>query len=104
MFSLVLLLCCAGALVSSAPQKTFYNVEDAHSHFEDFVQTYNKEYTNEAEKQARFEIFKNNLENINMKNKMSQSAVFGKIIKVISFLCISFVQQALDILACAWNN
>ncbi|KAL0849602.1 hypothetical protein ABMA28_013861 [Loxostege sticticalis] len=77
MFSLVILLCCAGALVSSAPQKTFYNVEDAHSHFEDFVQTYNKEYTNEAEKQARFEIFKNNLENINMKNKMSQSAVFG---------------------------
>ncbi|KAL0895152.1 hypothetical protein ABMA27_013603 [Loxostege sticticalis] len=77
MFSLVFLLCCVGALVSSAPQKSLYNIEDAASLFEDFVKTYNKEYTSEAEKQARFEIFKNNLKDINKKNQSSQSAVFG---------------------------
>ncbi|KAL0895151.1 hypothetical protein ABMA27_013602 [Loxostege sticticalis] len=77
MFSLVFLLCCVGALVSSAPQKPFYNIEDAVSLFEDFIKTYNKEYTSEVEKQARYEIFKNNLEDINERNQNSKSAVFG---------------------------
>ncbi|XP_063839071.1 uncharacterized protein LOC135088118 [Ostrinia nubilalis] len=76
MFPLVVLLCCLGALVSSAPQKVFYSVNEAPSYFEDFMQTYNKVYSSEAEKQARFEIFKKNLEKLNEQNQMDD-AVFG---------------------------
>ncbi|XP_028167653.1 thiol protease aleurain-like [Ostrinia furnacalis] len=76
MFPLVVLLCCLGALVSSAPQKVFYSVNEAPSYFEDFMQTYNKVYSSEAEKQTRFEIFKKNLEMINEQNQIDD-AVFG---------------------------
>ncbi|XP_063839072.1 uncharacterized protein LOC135088119 [Ostrinia nubilalis] len=75
MFPLVVLLCCVGALVSSAPQKVFYSVNEAPSYFEEFMQTYNKVYSSEAEKQARFEIFKKNLEKLNEQNQVDD-AVF----------------------------
>lgn len=79
MIFIAVLLCCLGALVSSAPQKVFYNVEDAQNHFENFVQKYNKTYKSEEERQERFEIFKNNLVKLNELNKNSTLTIHGKV-------------------------
>lgn len=76
MISSVLLICFLGGLVSSAPR--YFDPEDADTHFEYFMKTYNKVYSSEEEKQMRFEIFKTNLAMVNERNRKQNSDVYGK--------------------------
>lgn len=65
---------CVG--LASAKNILRYSLEDARDHFENFIQTYNKEY-DEEERAVRYEIFVKNLEKINSLNENSDGAVFG---------------------------
>lgn len=70
-----LVLCASSAwAIRSAP---VYDLEDAEFHFENFIKTHGKQYKDENEKQARFEIFKVNLEKINQANKGQNTTTFG---------------------------
>ncbi|CAG9566499.1 unnamed protein product [Danaus chrysippus] len=57
-------------------QKQLYSLEEAPTLFEQFIKDYNKEY-DENEKEERFKIFVNNLEDINAMNERSSNAVYG---------------------------
>lgn len=81
MSPLLFLLCsCLVKLAASAPDWTVPEVflrEHAEMHFERFIQEHNKQYLDEAEKQARLEIFIDNLERANALNQESDHAIFG---------------------------
>ncbi|XP_049876781.1 procathepsin L-like [Pectinophora gossypiella] len=79
---LSLLLICACVLAAASRinniGKPFYSLEEADMHFDAFIQKFNRSYTSEAEKKARFEIFKKSLEDINRKNmNPHERAIFG---------------------------
>lgn len=58
------------------PSKVFYKSTDAEDLFIEYVHKYNKRY-NEDEYDRRFQIFKENLENINELNRKSNLTVYG---------------------------
>ncbi|AKC91705.1 cath [Lambdina fiscellaria nucleopolyhedrovirus] len=67
------------SVLAHAPSSTTvsaYNLQKAPDYFDVFVANYNKMYRDDAEKHYRFAIFKQNLEEINNKNKESDSAVY----------------------------
>lgn len=64
-----------------------YALENAELHFEQFIKKFERNYANDCEKQARFQIFKENLEKINSLNERSEHTVFGNIF---FFIFISF--------------
>ena len=76
-----LLLCLLALFVSSAwaiRSAPIYDLEDAEMHFENFIRTHGKQYADETEKQARFEIFKDHLEIINRYNDGQNVTIYGK--------------------------
>ncbi|CAH0602844.1 unnamed protein product [Chrysodeixis includens] len=75
--TLLLLLCaCLLGLVSTR-MAPMYESEHFEMHFERFIIEYNKSYESEHEKQTRFEIFKQHLEEINRLNEEHTHANFG---------------------------
>ena len=72
---LPLFLLCLAALASTEIAPTLYLSEHAKIHFESFIQKYNKQYVNEEKKQAKFEVFKDNLEKINSLNQKSEHKI-----------------------------
>lgn len=82
MLLLTLLSLCAGAALaaSAQPDEHLYDLEDAQSHFDQFVRDFDRQYADEKEKQTRFEIFKQNLQEINDMNMMNADAVYGNLI------------------------
>ncbi|CAH2104174.1 unnamed protein product [Euphydryas editha] len=72
----IILIFLLSAGIASAKYILKYSVEDAPAHFEDFIQTYNKEY-DDTEKTVRYEIFLKNLEKINKFNEKSNHTEFG---------------------------
>ena len=82
----MLVLLCVGwfalAAAWSVQAPAPYALEDAEMHFEQFIQKFERNYADEHEKQARFEIFKGSLEKINRLNQKSKTAVFGNTIFV----------------------
>jgi C1A family cysteine protease len=66
----------AFALFAFAAAIQNYNVEDARL-FGEFMRTYNKKYESGEEFQKRFQIFANNLKEIERKNRESKGAVFN---------------------------
>uniref|UniRef100_A0A2A4JAL6 Uncharacterized protein n=1 Tax=Heliothis virescens TaxID=7102 RepID=A0A2A4JAL6_HELVI len=77
MASIVVLLCVSWLGLAAAGTAPPYDLEDAEHHFETFIQNHGKVYTNEKEKQYRFQVFKNNLLHYNKLNAESDHAVFG---------------------------
>lgn len=57
-------------------EKLCFNNDDVTSQFDYFIYKFNKTYCSEAEKARRFEIFKENIFDINEINK--QDNVYGK--------------------------
>lgn len=53
-----------------------YDLSNAQELFNEFVVKYNKVYKDDQEKEARFEIFKQNLADINARNALEDSAMF----------------------------
>ncbi|KAL0849604.1 hypothetical protein ABMA28_013863 [Loxostege sticticalis] len=72
---LFLVVCCVAA-VWSAP-KAPYDLNLADQLFEEFVVKHNKQYEHEEERQMRFNIFKDNLNLINQRNRNSKTATYG---------------------------
>ncbi|XP_050551730.1 uncharacterized protein LOC118273344 [Spodoptera frugiperda] len=70
-FSACLVACAQAARVP------LFQAEDAAEHFERFIQEHDKQYASEEEKQAKFEVFKDNLEKANAMNKQSEHTTFG---------------------------
>ncbi|KAJ2953927.1 hypothetical protein O0L34_g1564 [Tuta absoluta] len=64
MLRVFILFFCLGAALG----KPNYSLDEVEKHFEDFIQKYDRQYADEAEKQMRLEIFKKNLVRINQKN------------------------------------
>ncbi|XP_045457977.1 mexicain-like [Melitaea cinxia] len=62
--------------LASAKYIVKYSLEDARALFEEFIRTYNKKY-DKAEKAMRYEIFVNNLEQINKNNEKNNHTEFG---------------------------
>ncbi|QHB21722.1 cathepsin [Artaxa digramma nucleopolyhedrovirus] len=54
-----------------------YDLLKAPDYFEQFIANYNKNYTDPLEKDKRYDIFKYNLEEINVKNRLNDSAEYG---------------------------
>lgn len=76
MFLLFFLTVTLELVVSFAAFDTpHYDIEQAEQLFEDFILTHGKTYSNQAEKEIRFNLFKNNLKTINEKNSIG-GAVF----------------------------
>ncbi|XP_026753470.2 uncharacterized protein LOC113513681 [Galleria mellonella] len=63
--------------VSKLPDKILYDVNQAETLFDQFMQTYDKQYTSKEEKQKKLNVFKENLQIINEKNAEQSLAVFG---------------------------
>ncbi|XP_047041584.1 uncharacterized protein LOC124645753 [Helicoverpa zea] len=77
MASSVVLLCVSWFALAAAGTAPPYNLADAEHHFENFIQKHGKTYASEHEKQASFQVFKQNLHKINKMNAESDHAVFG---------------------------
>lgn len=90
--SLLLLCACLVGLVSSRIPP-LYKPQDAHVHFERFIEQYNKYYETEHERQMRFEIFKESLEEINRFNEDSEHAFFGNHIDNFIFLTYPILRR-----------
>ncbi|KAJ8728208.1 hypothetical protein PYW08_016593 [Mythimna loreyi] len=76
----IVLLLGAVAMASAAPQtvKPHYDVSNAKALFEDFIKEYNRQYKDEADKEAHFKAFVESLEKINKLNDdESSTATFG---------------------------
>ncbi|KAJ8730044.1 hypothetical protein PYW07_017082 [Mythimna separata] len=75
----VVLLLAVAAMASAAPNTTkpHYDVSNAKALFEDFIKEYNRNYKDEADKEAHFKAFVASLEKINKLNEDSSSATFG---------------------------
>ncbi|BAC67303.1 cathepsin [Adoxophyes honmai nucleopolyhedrovirus] len=54
-----------------------FDIHDAQHYFETFIINYNKQYPDTKTKNYRFKIFKQNLEDINEKNKLNDSAIYN---------------------------
>ncbi|CAH0700310.1 unnamed protein product [Spodoptera exigua] len=76
-FVIVFLACLAAC--AQAASVSMFDLEDAEEHFERFIQDFNKQYTSEEEKQARFAIFRENLKKANILNAQSEHTRFGAI-------------------------
>ncbi|CAB3237722.1 unnamed protein product [Arctia plantaginis] len=76
MYWLLFLAVCISA-TASVRSVEYFDLEDAHIHFKDFRNKFNKQYVDEREKEFRFSIFKKNLEDVNRLNKESKHAVYG---------------------------
>ncbi|KAF9412243.1 hypothetical protein HW555_009186 [Spodoptera exigua] len=74
-FVIVFLACLAAC--AQAASVSMFDLEDAEEHFERFIQDFNKQYTSEEEKQARFAIFRENLKKANILNAQSEHTRFG---------------------------
>lgn len=59
------------------PEKVIFDLREVQQLFEDFVTTYNKTYSDEAEYYLRFEKFRNSVIEINKLNDRSGSTVFS---------------------------
>ncbi|XP_073941394.1 uncharacterized protein [Choristoneura fumiferana] len=68
-----LLLLVSNALALLTAEKPHYNLAEADSHFADFIRKYEKQYETAEEYNARFEIFKEHLVNINRLNKIHET-------------------------------
>ncbi|KAH9636954.1 hypothetical protein HF086_008215, partial [Spodoptera exigua] len=73
----VIIFCTCLAACAQAAFVPIFHLEEAEEHFERFIQDFNKQYTSEEEKQARFAIFKQNLDKANSFNAQSEHARFG---------------------------
>ncbi|CAH0700308.1 unnamed protein product [Spodoptera exigua] len=71
--------CVCLAACAQAASVPMFDLEDAEEHFERFIQDYNKQYTSEEEKQARFAIFRENLKKANTLNAQSEHTRFGAV-------------------------
>ncbi|KAJ8729142.1 hypothetical protein PYW08_000723 [Mythimna loreyi] len=80
----------SSAIIMIAPEP--FQRENAKLHFDHFIRVYEKQYSNEDEKQARLEIFMENLERINDLNQQSKHAIFG-ITKFSDLTQDEFIQQ-----------
>ncbi|KAI8427490.1 hypothetical protein MSG28_002022 [Choristoneura fumiferana] len=67
------LLLVSNALALLTAEKPHYNLAEADSHFADFIRKYEKQYETAEEYNARFEIFKEHLVNINRLNKIHET-------------------------------
>lgn len=76
MYSLIILAVSIAATASDRSVE-YFDLGDAHIHFNDFITKFNKQYIHEQEKEFRFQIFKKNLADINRLNKESAHAVYG---------------------------
>ncbi|CAB3230376.1 unnamed protein product [Arctia plantaginis] len=76
MFPLALLFIswCAGALTEASQ---YYDLDDAHIHFNEFMTKFGKNYVSEHEMRHRFEIFKANLQEVNRLNQEENVNVYG---------------------------
>ncbi|KAH9636957.1 hypothetical protein HF086_008218 [Spodoptera exigua] len=74
-FVIVFFACLAAC--AQAASVSMFDLEDAEEHFERFIQDFNKQYTSEEEKQARFAIFRENLKKANILNAQSEHTRFG---------------------------
>ncbi|CAB3230380.1 unnamed protein product [Arctia plantaginis] len=75
MFPLALLFvsCCAGSLTT--PQ--YYDLGKAQTYFKEFVTKFGKKYSTKIEMNYRFEIFQENLKEVNKLNQEENANVFG---------------------------
>ncbi|CAH1644658.1 unnamed protein product [Spodoptera littoralis] len=73
----VIVFCVCLAACAQAAKMPLFHTEDAEYHFERFIQDHNKQYASEEEKQAKFEVFKDNLERANALNKQTEHTTFG---------------------------
>ncbi|CAH1644659.1 unnamed protein product [Spodoptera littoralis] len=73
----VIVFCVCLAACAQAAKMPLFHAEDAEYHFERFIQDYNKQYASEEEKQAKFEVFKDNLEKANALNAQTEHSRFG---------------------------
>ncbi|RVE49205.1 hypothetical protein evm_006097 [Chilo suppressalis] len=64
-------------LAAQSQAKVFFKPEEAESLFEEFIDNFNKYYSNEEEKTFRFNVFKENLKKINDRNARSSLAEYG---------------------------
>lgn len=74
---LVVVVCSVVAVWSAPKEVRWYDLNNVNQIFEEFERTYQKQYQNEDERQARLEIFKENLKMINQRNAESKTATFG---------------------------
>ncbi|XP_075973329.1 uncharacterized protein LOC142974728 [Anticarsia gemmatalis] len=58
-------------------QKIYYDVNDAANLFEKYIKDFGKQYKDEADKQVHYEVFVENLKNINKWNKEQPGTVYG---------------------------
>lgn len=85
MYVFLLIYACwwSCAIGENAP---YYALENVAEYFEEFIIQHDKHYADDQEKQARLQIFKQNLEDVNRLNEESSlrtggpTAVFGKYI------------------------
>ncbi|XP_075973653.1 uncharacterized protein LOC142974959 [Anticarsia gemmatalis] len=79
----VILLVVAATTVYATPvdppplDKEYYDVNDAPNLFEKFIKDYNKQYTDDADRQVHYEAFVNNLKNINKWNAEQPLTAYG---------------------------
>ncbi|ABY65748.1 peptidase [Orgyia leucostigma nucleopolyhedrovirus] len=64
------------ALAAAAGCASAYDLLKAPDYFESFVANYQKNYNDDLEKSKRYTIFKDNLEEINVKNRLNDTAVY----------------------------
>ncbi|KAL0895157.1 hypothetical protein ABMA27_013608 [Loxostege sticticalis] len=74
---LVVVVCSVVAVWSAPKEVRWHDLNNVNQIFEEFERTYQKQYQNEDERQARLEIFKENLKMINQRNAESKTATFG---------------------------
>ncbi|AWW14387.1 v-cath [Hyposidra talaca nucleopolyhedrovirus] len=71
-----LLICVILNLIVVKHYAFAYDLLKAGDYFETFLANYNKMYNDTSEKERRFSIFQHNLEEINQKNRLNDSAVY----------------------------
>lgn len=67
----------AMANASGNLEKPHYDVSNAHSLFEDFMKTHNRQYKDDADKEVHFQAFAKNLEKMNKLNEQNPTASFA---------------------------
>lgn len=63
-------------LFALAQAKVKYDILQAPDYFESFIQNYSRMYNSHEEKKYRYKIFRHNLEEINLKNRRNDSAIY----------------------------
>nr|WUR10827.1 viral cathepsin [Calliteara abietis nucleopolyhedrovirus] len=72
----IVLFVCA-LYLATLEKNDAYDLLKAPDYFENFVANYNRMYNDTLEKNRRFNIFQHNLEEINSRNRLNDSAVYG---------------------------